>query len=440
MSTVPAIWPSRSRLSDPLGHPAQKVTPGVSVGVDVTSVERISQLVQRRPAFATKLFTAEEVSYCAGRPERLAARWAAKEAVRKVYGGLGLPIPPYPTISVTHRPGGAPTALVGGEAVPGLELSLSHDAGLAIAMAVLVPPLAGVHLGDLPAAVVLPQRSQSANKGTFGTVLVVAGSPSFPGAAVLCARGALRGGAGKVKVIVAEGSSGEGLSPEVIRFPVPVAAGGYGAAAAAALAGEMDAARAVVCGPGLGETPSTHDLLAGILGNMAGKGERLVLDADALNAISRWTDLRPLVPGGCVLTPHPLEAARLGSARVDEVQADRRGFATNLAGAFSACVVLKGAGTVVAEPGGALWTDGHSTSALATGGTGDVLAGLIGALVAQGSSPADAARAGVFLHAEAGSWLGRARGRAGVLASEVADALVEVQEAVRRRQGGTDES
>lgn len=403
----------------------------------MTSVERISKLTQRRPAFASKLFTPEEVSYSEGRPERLAARWAAKEAVRKVYGGLGLPIPPYPAISVTHRPGGAPVALIGGAEVPGLELSLSHDAGLAIAMAVLLPSPGAGDLGYLPSELVLPERSQSGNKGTFGTVLVIAGSPTFPGAAALSARGALRGGAGKVKVIVAEGSHGQGLSPEVIRFPVPAEAGAYGEAAARALAGELVTAKAVVCGPGLGDSLATHGLMAEILRAMAGKGGRLVLDADALNALARWEDLRGIVPAGCVMTPHPLEAARLSRAEVGEVQSDRPGFALRLAAEFRSCVVLKGPGTVVAEPGGTLWRDDHATSVLSTGGTGDVLAGLMGALLAQGSSPADAARAGVFLHAEAGSWLGRARGRAGILASEVADALVEVQEAVRRRQSGT---
>jgi NAD(P)H-hydrate epimerase len=97
-------------------------------------------------------------------------------------------------------------------------------------------------------------------------------------------------------------------------------------------------------------------------------------------------------------------------------------------------LVLKGAGTVVAAPDGRTWTDDHHTSVLATGGTGDVLAGLIGSLLAQGLEPYQAARTGVFLHGEAGTRLGFLRGRAGILASEVAGALVEVQEAARRQQ------
>lgn len=135
-----------------------------------------------------------------------------------------------------------------------------------------------------------------------------------------------------------------------------------------------------------------------------------------------------------MLTPHPLEAARLAGTDVGAIEADRTRSASDLAADLQAVVVLKGAGTVVASPDGRLWVDVHATSALASGGTGDVLAGLIGAMLAQGLEPYQAARTGVFVHGEAGTRLGFLRGRAGILASEVADALVESQEAVRRQQ------
>ena len=156
-----------------------------------------------------------------------------------------------------------------------------------------------------------------------------------------------------------------------------------------------------------------------------------MVDADALNAVSRSPGLRSMVPPGAVVTPHPLEAARLLGASAAEVQADRASAARKLAASLSAVVVLKGAGSVVAEPSGEVWTDAHHTAALAIGGAGDVLAGLIAALLAQGQRPEEAARAGVFLHAAAGARLAERRGRAGLLASEVADELVEVQEAAR---------
>jgi hydroxyethylthiazole kinase-like uncharacterized protein yjeF len=399
--------------------------PAVATGVDVAEVARIARLLERRPRFAEKLFSTEEVEYCAGRPERLAVRWAAKEAVRKVHGSLGLPLPLYPQISVRHRPGGAPEALVLGHPVPGLEISLTHDAGVAVAVAVMT---AGMLPLPVPAGVALPARPPAGHKGTFGTVLVVAGSPQFPGAAELACRGALRGGAGKVRSVVAMGDPAAGLPPEVIRVPLPVDSGHY---LASALARQLTEAEGdvVVVGPGLGGAEGVEELVATVF-RSASAG--LVVDADALNALSRTPELRSQLPSRSVLTPHPLEAARLLGTTAAAIQADREGAARELAARLSAVVVVKGAGSLVAEPSGELWRDAHATSALAIGGAGDVLAGLIGALLAQGHGPAEAARAGVFLHGAAGARLAELRGRSGLLASEVADQLVETQEAARR--------
>jgi hydroxyethylthiazole kinase-like uncharacterized protein yjeF len=405
----------------------------LAVGVDISSVERIAKAQARRPSFTTKLFSPEEIAYCEGRPERLAARWAAKEAVRKVYGSQGWPIPAYPRVAVRHRPGGAPEILVHGQVVPGLEVTLAHDAGLAIAVATL--DRRGGWRQDvrarIPAEMVLPERQADGHKGTFGSVLMLAGSPAFPGAAILSCLGALRGGAGKVKMMVDAGGAGVGLPPEVIRVPVSVTEKSYSQASAAGISAALRSAEAVVCGPGIGEAEPLLGFLLSVAEEMAGRGPQLVLDADGLNAVARWDQLRRALPPGLVVTPHPLEASRLLGIPVAEVQADRTVAAAALARALGAVVVLKGAGTVVTDGEGRVFTDAHATSALASGGTGDVLAGLIGALIAQGLAPFEAARAGVFLHGEAGTQLGNLRGRAGILASEVADALVEVQEAVR---------
>ncbi len=406
--------------------------PELAVGVDVSSGERIRLLVERRPEFTSKYFSEEEAEYCRGRPERLAARWAAKEAVRKLYGGLGLPIPLYSQIAVSKRPGGAPQILVSGEPVSGLSLSLTHDAGLGLAVAAVDRhhALGTLGLSTLPAELELPERPPDGHKGTFGTVVVIAGSPDFPGAAVLCSVGALRGGAGKVKALV--GAESSALPPEVIRVPVEAQAGRLGSAALAQARPDLDHVQAVVCGPGLGESQATEELLDELFATAAGGSFHLVLDADALNVCATRRDLLGRIPQGSVVTPHPLEASRLARMDVAAVQSDREGTARRLARELQAVVVLKGAHTLVAAADGALYQDRHATSALASGGTGDVLAGLVGAQLAQGLSPFAAARAAVFLHGAAGEQLARTRGRAGILASEVAEALVEVQEWVRR--------
>jgi NAD(P)H-hydrate epimerase len=281
----------------------------------------------------------------------------------------------------------------------------------------------------------MPDRPAESNKGTFGTVVVVAGSPEFPGAAILCALGALRGGAGKVKAL----SSGAGVAsapPELIRVPVSSSGASLGSQAIRDAKAALDSAQAVVCGPGLGQSPATGDLLRELFEVSQAARWGLVLDADALNVCASDSELRQLIPHRTVLTPHPLEAARLAGVEVAGIEGNRQGAAQALARELGAVLVLKGAGTVVADPKGRSWVDDHATSALATGGTGDVLAGLIAALLAQGLEPFEAARSGVFLHGEAGTRLARLRGRAGILASEVADSFVEVAEAVRRQQEG----
>ena len=417
------------------------VNPPLSVGVDVSSVDRVGRLVQRRPEFLTKYFTPEEADYCSGRPERLAARWAAKEAVRKVFGGLGWPIPLYSRIAVVRQPGGAPAVLVDGEPVEGLSISLTHDVGLGIAVAALSPlgRRSRWLWGSLPIDLQLPDRPPVSHKGTFGTVVVLAGSPEFPGAAVLCALGALRGGAGKVKAL-ARGSEMDGAPPELIRIPVTTDGPSLNAGVLGQAGASLDSAQAIVCGPGLGESAATQELIGELFRLAETANWRLVLDADALNVCAAQEAIRRRIPPGSVLTPHPLEAARLAAVGVAEIQEDRGRSARALAQRLDVVLVLKGAGTVVAAPDGRSWIDSHATSALATGGTGDVLAGLIGAMLAQGLEPYQAARAAVFLHGEAGTRLAFLRGRAGILASEVAGALVDTQEAVRRQQEAANSS
>jgi NAD(P)H-hydrate epimerase len=157
------------------------------------------------------------------------------------------------------------------------------------------------------------------------------------------------------------------------------------------------------------------------------------VDADGLNiAAAEGVDWRrsgqPIV-----VTPHPAEMARLAHLDTSQVQADRQGIATRYAQEHGVVVVLKGAHTVIAAAGGRIHTDNHSgIVALASGGTGDVLAGLTGALLAAGMDPFDAAVAGVTVHAEAGAAVQRERGRAGTLASDVLEALPAAQERVRR--------
>jgi NAD(P)H-hydrate epimerase len=302
---------------------------------------------------------------------------------------------------------------------------------VAIASAWLELPEALDGLLPPPPAVRLPERPPDGHKGTFGTVAVVAGSCGFTGAAYLAATASARAGAGLVRLLVAEG-----VYPilavkctEVMATPLPEdAPGALGAAALDAAAAHLDAAAAGLVGPGLGRHPATWELVRALVARCS---RPLVLDADALNALAEARHLLAELGPGRVLTPHPGEMARLTAQPTSAVQASRREVAAAAAREWGAVVVLKGAHTVVAAPDGRLSEDPHEVPALATGGTGDVLSGLIAGLVAQGAEPYEAAVTGVYVHAAAGRRLQERLGPAGLLASELLPELPVVMRDLR---------
>lgn len=269
----------------------------------------------------------------------------------------------------------------------------------------------------------LPRRAADDHKGRTGHVLVVGSSARFPGAGILCARGALRGGAGLVSLAMPNGflSAAAVALPEAMPFGrEPFSDPGWRERLA-----DIDA---VVLGPGLGTAAAERRLCRWFLHHARGP---LVVDADGLNSMGPMEGTRFRGERQVVLTPHPGEMARLCEVSVAEIQADREGYASWLAARSGAVVVLKGAGTIVAEPAGGLFLNTTGGPILATGGTGDVLAGLIGSLLAQGLEALSAARLGVFLHGAAGDRLAREMGEAGLLATDLANGLP----AARRRLG-----
>lgn len=262
----------------------------------------------------------------------------------------------------------------------------------------------------------LPRPLALDHKGRRGHVLVVGGSPGMRGAGRLAAWAALRAGAGLCTLAADADAAGELAAPDAI-MTRPLAAG----AAIAALVADK---AAVVIGPGLGSSPAAAARLAEVLAS----GVPSVLDADALNLLAARGDLSVLAgaPGPIVVTPHPGEAARLLATTVAAVEADRIAAVRTLAARSRAVVVLKGARTLVCDGASAealCAINPTGGPALATGGSGDVLAGTIGALLAQGLSAGDAARAGVFVHGAAGDSLAGVHGERGVVSSDLADAI-----------------
>jgi len=256
------------------------------------------------------------------------------------------------------------------------------------------------------AALLVPRRRNS-HKGTYGDVLVVGGGRGMVGAPVLGARAALRLGAGRVFVHLI-GSSQSRFDPAQPELMFRAADG-------------IPDACVQVVGCGLGTDALAAEALAHSLARAEQRAAHLVLDADALNLLATrapaWRAPAPRAGARIVLTPHPLEAARLLAIDAASVQRDRIGAACRLAVASACIVVLKGAGTVIATPDGRTWINPTGGPALASAGTGDVLSGMIGAMLAQGKDAVAAVLAAVWLHGAAADDHG---GDVGLVASDIA--------------------
>jgi NAD(P)H-hydrate epimerase len=285
-------------------------------------------------------------------------------------------------------------------------------------------------LEEADAAAAWPPRPPDAHKGRFGHVLVVAGSLGKTGAAVLAGMAALRAGAGLVTVATAADALAivAAARPELMTEPLRV--GADGGLAEQALDHALELARgrdAVVIGPGLGQARGTRAFVRQFVARCP---VPLVLDADALNAFGAGDEAPALAAlrgsRPTVLTPHPGEMARLLGTSARQVQARRLGAARELAAATGALVVLKGHRSLVAGPDGLTAVNPTGNPGMATGGTGDVLAGITGALLARGGDAWTAATAATYAHGRAGDVAAARLGQEGMVAGDLLDALPHV--------------
>lgn len=256
------------------------------------------------------------------------------------------------------------------------------------------------------ADIVLPERRRSAHKGDFGHLLVIAGSEGYTGAPVITAHAAARSGAGLVTLAVPREIYpivAGNCPPEVMPCPLTFEQ----------LPPGIDA---VAIGPGLGQTPEAQRLVWKFLTNAP---VPVVVDADALNALAQAPAALKKLPAGLVLTPHPGEMGRLIGKSAKEVQLRRWEVARQFAQEHGVVLALKGAGTVVTDRSGKLWINSTGNPGMAKGGMGDALTGIIGALLAQGLTPLDAARAGVFVHGLAGDMAREKQGERAMLVSDL---------------------
>ena len=273
------------------------------------------------------------------------------------------------------------------------------------------------------AAADLPQQGYDVHKFRRGSLLIAAGSRRYPGAAALTSRAALRSGAGIVRLLFPEGSRLPETPAALIRAELPATeSGSFSSSSAAALTEEYRRCNALAAGPGWDD--AAPEMLKAVLECPA----PLILDADALNLAARHPELWRKRNAPTVITPHPGEALRLAEAFDVAAEPDRAAFAVSLARRLDAVTVLKGPQSVIAAPDGSTWLNTSGAPDLATAGSGDVLTGVIGALLSTGCDAARAVRLGVWIHGAAGEI-----GGAGLVADDLPLLVGQMLKFLRRR-------
>lgn len=268
---------------------------------------------------------------------------------------------------------------------------------------------------------IIPPLDFNANKGSNGHLLCLCGSYKMPGAAVICCESAIKSGAGLVKLTIPKSAYPIVASHLVqpIFNPVEETNGTYSSLALDEISNDLQWSTAVVIGCGMGVSDDTKKITEFVLKNSK---VPIILDADGINCIISCIDILKDIKVPVVLTPHPGEMSRLISKSVGEVQSDRIGIAKNFAKEYAVTIVLKGANTVVTD-GETVFVNTNGNPAMAMGGTGDMLSGIISSFVAQGIDTFNAAKAGVFIHGKAGDEAAKAISQRGITVFDMTDRL-----------------
>ena len=260
----------------------------------------------------------------------------------------------------------------------------------------------------------LKPRGTGDHKSDFGHVLMLAGSPTMPGAAIMAASGALRAGTGLLTAVLPQACQLAFSTnlPEAMLFSLPEHEAGVILKSERDKISSFKAANCFLIGPGLGRHDETQELVRDLLPYI---DRPAVVDADGLFAICGYLTLLKSVKAPLIITPHPGEMAQLLGVHVEEVQQNRIEVAVEFAKQCGVIVILKGAGTVIATPEGRIFLNNNGNPGMAVGGSGDVLAGMVAALLAQGLIPAAAAACAVWLHGKAGDLAAQTVGEASLL-------------------------
>lgn len=272
----------------------------------------------------------------------------------------------------------------------------------------------------------ISERKEDSHKGDYGKVLIVAGSKGMTGSACLCSMGALMAGSGLVTCAVPETLNVimETKLTEVMTLSLPAGVDGssFGTKAISGILDFSEKCDVVAIGPGLGKSADARKLVSELVEKIACP---IVLDADGLNVISDEIDIIKKRAGLTVITPHPGEASRILDQEISSVQENRLAAAKRLCELTGAVVCLKGHKTIVADKDGEMFINDTGNSGMATGGTGDVLTGIIASFIGQGLDPYGASVSGVYLHGLAGDIASQKKGIFSMIATDLLDSLHE---------------
>ncbi|MDP2911908.1 MAG: NAD(P)H-hydrate dehydratase [Candidatus Omnitrophota bacterium] len=265
----------------------------------------------------------------------------------------------------------------------------------------------------------LKKRPKNSHKGDFGHDFILAGSRGLTGAAALCSNAALRSGAGLVTlgIPVSLNSIMSRKLTEVMTFSLAETKDKtLSLKAEQMILKKANSSDVAVIGPGLSQDTETRKLIRKLVVKIK---KPMILDADALNAISEKTEILKKIKTKYIVTPHPGEMARLTNKSLNYIKNNRLVVAKKFSHDYNAVVVLKGAGTIVAEPGGKYYVNTTGNPGMATAGSGDVLAGIIAGFLGQGLGEFDAARTGVYVHGLAGDLAAEDKGETGLIAGDI---------------------
>ena len=406
----------------------------IGTGIDIVKVSRIEKIVDSKgDSFFNKIFTTGEIEYINGKkqsPQTISGLFASKEAVSKLLGrGIGLVN--WRDIEIFHTEYNKPYVSLHGQGeslkktmgIDEIHLSISHEKDYAIAF-VLGEGGKGQNLHYVQDGMgqdfLLPKRDPNSHKGNYGRVGIIAGSQGMIGSAYLSSMAALRSGAGLVYNIVPK-SLLDIFSIKLIEpIILPVEDNNTGCFTLNSLKDIENIIKdkdVLALGPGIGMDSERQRLVKDILLNYNGP---IVLDADGINCISHNPPILSKRKGNTILTPHPGEMARLLNTSIDKVQQDRIEYSKKFSKEYDIILVLKGHETIVTN-GEDLYINKTGNPGMATGGSGDVLTGIITSFIGQGLDPFKAAKLGVYIHGLAGDLAKIEKGEYGLIARDIVE-------------------